>query len=56
MGLVLLVITARSARWINEFAKASITQDGTQLVVCDAHPDYVREAVALGGEASRTSV
>lgn len=49
-GLILLVITAKSARWIHAFAQASITQDGSQLVISDAHPDYVREALLRGAE------
>ncbi|NKT03987.1 hypothetical protein GS485_03255 [Rhodococcus hoagii] len=28
-GLGMLVVTAASARWINEFARATVSEDGT---------------------------
>mgnify|MGYP006912929564 CR=1 FL=1 len=49
-GVVLIVVTASSARWFHEFARASVSIDGNALVITDAHPDYVREALALGAE------
>lgn len=54
-SLPVLVVACMSWRWVHDLAKAFVSYDGTQLVIRDAHPDYVREAVALGAEASRTS-
>ncbi|WP_175282014.1 hypothetical protein [Prescottella equi] len=49
-GLGILVVTAASARWINEFARATVSEDGTRLIIDNPHPDYARTAVALGAE------
>ena len=49
-GLGVLVITAASARWINEFARATVSEDGTRLIIDNPHPDYARAAVAMGAE------
>lgn len=49
-GLGMLVITAASARWINEFARATVSEDGTRLIIDNPHPDYARAAVAMGAE------
>lgn len=46
----MLVITAASARWINEFARATVSEDGTRLIIDNPHPDYARAAVAMGAE------
>ncbi|UNQ36625.1 hypothetical protein [Prescottella equi] len=49
-GLGILVVTAASARWINEFARATVNEDGTRLIIDNPHPDYARTAVAMGAE------
>ncbi|NKR97117.1 hypothetical protein [Prescottella equi] len=49
-GVGMLVITAASARWINEFARVTVSEDGTRLIIDNPHPDYVRVAVAVGAE------
>ncbi|MDH6680574.1 hypothetical protein M2284_004803 [Rhodococcus sp. LBL1] len=49
-GLGLLVVTAASARWIHEFARASVSEDGTRLIIDSPHPNYARAAVILGAE------
>ncbi|WP_221273816.1 hypothetical protein [Prescottella equi] len=49
-GLGMLVITAASARWINEFARATVSEDGTRLIIDNPHPDYARVAVVMGAE------
>ncbi|NKS78263.1 hypothetical protein [Prescottella equi] len=49
-GLGMLVVTAATARWINEFARAAVGEDGTRLIIDNPHPDYVRAAVAMGAE------
>ncbi|GBF17253.1 hypothetical protein Br6_04659 [Rhodococcus sp. Br-6] len=46
----MLVVTAASARWINEFAHATVSEDGTRLIIDSPHPDYARAAVAMGAE------
>ncbi|WP_429518067.1 hypothetical protein [Rhodococcus sp. BE178] len=51
-GLVLLVVTAAAARWIHEFARATISEDGTRLIIDNPHPDYARAAVTMGAERS----
>ena len=49
-GLGMLVVTAASARWINEFARATVSEDGTRLIIDSPHPEYARAAVAMGAE------
>ncbi|NKR25138.1 hypothetical protein GS479_07070 [Rhodococcus hoagii] len=49
-GLGMLVVTAASARWINEFARAAVSEDGARLIIHNPHPDYARAAVARGAE------
>ncbi|UNQ41309.1 hypothetical protein MPC38_08720 [Prescottella equi] len=49
-GLGMLVVTAASARWLLEFARATVSEDGTRLIIDNPHPDYVRAAVAMGAE------
>lgn len=49
-GLGMLVVTATSARWINEFARATVSEDGTRLIIDNPHPEYARAAVAMGAE------
>lgn len=50
VGLGMLVVTAASARWINEFARATVSEDGARLIIDNPHPDYARAAVAMGAE------
>ncbi|WP_139793037.1 hypothetical protein [Prescottella equi] len=49
-GLGMLVVTAASARWLLEFARASVSEDGTRLIIDNPHPEYARAAVAMGAE------
>lgn len=49
-GIILIAVTVKCSRWIHEFTNAYINVDGTRLVISDAHPEYVREALALGAE------
>lgn len=49
-SLFILVLAVSSLYWIHKLAKAFVSDDGTRLVIRDAHPDYVREALALGAE------
>ncbi|WP_460973701.1 hypothetical protein [Prescottella soli] len=49
-GLGLLVVTAASARWIHEFARTTVSGDGTRLIIDNPHPDYARAAMTLGAE------
>ncbi|ORL10319.1 hypothetical protein A6I85_19185 [Prescottella equi] len=49
-GLGMLVVTAASARWLLEFARATVTEDGTRLIIDNPHPAYARAAVAMGAE------
>ncbi|WP_157383617.1 hypothetical protein [Prescottella equi] len=51
-GLGMLVVTAASARWVLGFARASVSEDGTRLIIENPHPDYARAAVAMGAERS----
>ncbi|WP_147283519.1 hypothetical protein [Rhodococcus sp. AG1013] len=51
-GLFLLVVTAAAARWIHEFARATVSEDGTRLIIDNPHPDYARAAVPMGAERS----
>lgn len=51
-GLGMLVVTAASARWLLEFARASVSEDGTRLIIDNPHPDYARAAVAMGAEGN----
>ncbi|NKS98832.1 hypothetical protein GS498_21030 [Rhodococcus hoagii] len=49
-GLGMLVVAAASARWLLEFARATVSEDGTRLIIDNPHPDYARVAVAMGAE------
>ncbi len=49
-GLGMLVVTAASARWLLEFARATVTEDGTRLIIDNPHSAYARAAVAMGAE------
>ncbi len=49
-GLALLVVTAASARWLLEFARATVSEDGTRLIIDNPRPEYARAAVAMGAE------
>ncbi len=46
----MLVVTAASARWLLEFARATVTEDGTRLIIDNPHSAYARAAVAMGAE------
>ncbi|WP_064077659.1 hypothetical protein [Prescottella equi] len=54
-GLGMLVVTAASARWLLELARASVSEDGTRLIIDNPHPDYARAAVAMGAERNPNS-
>ncbi|NKR50315.1 hypothetical protein GS545_13995 [Rhodococcus hoagii] len=49
-GLGMLVVTAVSARWALEFARATVSEDGTRLIIDNPHPEYARAAVATGAQ------
>ncbi|WFR71727.1 hypothetical protein P9209_23625 [Prescottella defluvii] len=49
-GLGLLVVTAASARWIHEFARTTVSEDGARLIIDNPHPDYADAAMAMGSE------
>lgn len=48
----MLVVTAASAGWLLEFARATVSEDGTHLIIDNPHPDYARAAVAMGAEGN----
>ncbi|RVW01479.1 hypothetical protein EF834_13620 [Rhodococcus spongiicola] len=47
-GLVLAITAAKSVSTIWELTRAEIPVDGTELVVRNPHPEFAREALALG--------
>ncbi|MDP8016213.1 hypothetical protein GS894_06875 [Rhodococcus hoagii] len=49
-GLGMLVVAAASARWLLEFARATVNEDGARLIIDNPHPEYARAAVAMGAE------
>lgn len=49
-GLGILVVTATSAGWLRGFARATVSEDGTRLIIDNPHPKYMRAAVAMGAE------
>ncbi|NKZ93655.1 hypothetical protein GS966_28220 [Rhodococcus hoagii] len=46
----MLVVAAASARWLLEFARATVNEDGARLIIDNPHPEYARAAVAMGAE------
>ncbi|RVW01478.1 hypothetical protein [Rhodococcus spongiicola] len=47
-GLVLVPVAAKSVPTTRELTRAEIPEDATELVVRDPHPEFAREALALG--------
>lgn len=45
-----LALAAKSWHWVVDFSRASVSDDGSHLVIRDAHPDYVNAALAMGAE------
>lgn len=58
-GIIVLLFAAKSWNWLVEFSRASVSDNGTRLIISRAHPDYVRASLVAGAHlapaASRDS-
>lgn len=50
-GAALLIPTMRSLSTAPEVARALVSEDGTELLVHNPHPEFARQAIELGAEA-----
>lgn len=54
-SLGVVVFAATRWPWIDDFSRASVSDDGAQLIYEQAHPDYARAALDGGGTVVATS-